>query len=367
MKIERLGAGAADYMAKMQADVAAGRLPDVAQVIFSDPDFVKTVLGAKALEDIVPTAELAAHLEGMVPNGVALGRLEGRTRGLAYTFSTPVPFYNADLFRQAGLDPDTPPRTWAEVKAAALAISEKTGREGLITGIFGPSAYDWLCPGVILSAGGRVMSEDRRTLTFAAPEAVKAVEMLKDLHLSGAMPNMPVAQAMETMRGGNAGMYLQTSALQGYRLKASAGKFDLRGAPMPAFGDMPTRPTNSGSALVIFSDDPVKQRAAWELMKHLTSDYGYTIITSKIGYLPLRPSAVEKPEYLGEWIETHPLILPNLEQLGRLQPWTPYPGPNDRQILQTMMNAAENAVFGDADPKTAVAEAQARAQAMMPQ
>ena len=68
-----------------------------------------------------------------------------------------------------------------------------------------------------------------------------------------------------------------------------------RAAPMPSFGDKPTRPTNSGSALVVLTHDPVKQRAAWELMKFLTSKHGYTIITSKIGYLPLRTDIVDDP------------------------------------------------------------------------
>jgi ABC-type glycerol-3-phosphate transport system substrate-binding protein len=38
--------------------------------------------------------------------------------------------YNRDLFEQAGLDPDNPPTTWDEVREAAQAISEATGKAG---------------------------------------------------------------------------------------------------------------------------------------------------------------------------------------------------------------------------------------------
>ena len=38
--------------------------------------------------------------------------------------------YNRTLFTQAGLDPDKPPTTWDEVRAAAKTIAEKTGVAG---------------------------------------------------------------------------------------------------------------------------------------------------------------------------------------------------------------------------------------------
>ena len=351
---------------RIQADLAAGLPVDLVQTVFSDLDFAVTNFGAQALEDIVPAEELAAHFEGMSENGLKLGVLNGKTYGLAYTFSTPVLFYNADLFRAAGLDPDNPPKTWAELKQAALAIEEKTDAEGFTGGITGPGAADWLFQGVVRSNGGEVISRDRTTLKFAEPEAVEAVAMLRDLYDAGVYENMDFNGAVENMSAGTLGMYLQTSALQGSLVAGAAGKYELRASTMPSFGDKPTRPNNSGSALTIHTTDPVKQRAAWELMKFLTSERGYTIITSEIGYLPLRPAIVDDPQYLGEWVKEHPLVQPNLEQLARLEPWDPMPGPNYRQIVKTMMDSVEMAVFGGADVEATLADAQANAQALMP-
>lgn len=362
--VEGVGVSSPEMTSRVQADMVAGQAPDVAQIVFDGFDFVVNSLGAKALEDIAPAEEIAAHFDGMSANGLELGRLDGKTYGLAYTFSTPVLFYNASLFAEAGLDPDRPPRTWDEVKAAALQINERTGKTGLLTGAIMGS--DWMLQGIILSNGGRVLSEDRTTITWAEPPALEAISMLRDLHLSGAMPNMPMASTIETFSSGNGGMYLQTSAMQAVFVAAAEGKFDLRSAPMPAFGDKETRPTNSGSALVIFADDPVKQRAAWELMKFLTSERGYTIITSKIGYLPLRPAIVDDPNYLAGWVAEHPLVQPNLDQLARLNPWVPMPGPNYRQILKILLDATEESVFGDGDPAEIMTDAQQRAQDLVP-
>jgi len=366
VKVEGIGASAADITSRIQADVAAGRIPDVVQMVFSDLNFTVDNLGAVALEDIVPADELKAHFEGIAANGLQLGVVNGKTYGLAYTFSTPVLFYNADLFKQAGLDPDNPPKTWAEVKAAALAIAEKTDAEGIATGIFGPSAGDWLFQGVLRSNNGPLMSADRKTLDFANPASVEAVAMLRDLYDSGAYTNVEIQAAMEGMASGKIGMYLQTSAIQGFLVKGAEGKFDLRATTMPRFGDKPQRPNNSGSALVILSRDPVKQRAAWELMKAMTSKEAYTVITSQIGYLPLRTDIVDDPNYLGDWVKKHPLIKPNLEQLAILERWESFPGPNYRQIQKMMMEGAELAVFGGMEPAEAMRAAQDNAQALMP-
>ena len=367
VKVNGVGVSVSGFTGRVQADIAARRQVDVVQLGFADLDFAVASLGAKALEDLIPASELAAHFEGISPNGLRLGMLNGKTYGLAYTFSTPVLFYNADLFRKAGLDPEAPPKTWAEVKLASLAIKAKTGKAGLATGILGPSAFDWLFQGVVRSNGGSTISRDRKRMTFAEPASVEAVMMLRDLNDSGALENLDVNGAMERMAAGEMGMYLQTSAVQGFIVAGAKDKFELRASTMPRFGDKPTRPNNSGSALIIISSDPVRQRAAWELMKFLTSKRGYTIITSEIGYLPLRTDIVNDPQYLGEWVKTHPLVHPNLEQLKVLEPWEAMPGANYRQIVKTMMDAVELSITGKVDVAATLKAAQDITQPMLPQ
>ena len=300
----------------------------------------------------------------MVPAGLKLGAIGDKVYGLAYVFSTPVLFYNATLFRQAGLDPEAPPRTWAEVKDAALKLRAATGKSGVYPGVY--SEFDWLLQGLFLSNGGRSISEDRRRLTFGEPEAVGAVEMLRDLMKSGAHANIREAESGDAFMSGNLGMILTTSVYQRAFLNASKDRFDLRAAKMPSFGDKPARPTNSGSALFIMSKDPAKQRAAWELVKYMTSKRGYTVITSKIGYLPLRLDIVDDPQHLGPWVRENPLVRPNLEQLTQLNQWVAFPGANYRQISRIQVAAVNEAAFGEGDVGKVMREAQERAQALMP-
>jgi len=364
IKVETVGVPSNEIVTRLQADMAAGQQPDVAQLVFRDLIYIASDLGANALEDMAGPEGYAALTEGMIPRGLDLGKVDGKTYGLAYTFSTPVLFYNADLFRAAGLDPANPPRTWAEVKVAAEAIVEKTDAEGFFPGAYGPSDGTFVYQAILMSNGGQV--RDGNTLTFADANGIEAVQMLRDMVDSGAHAQIDTAAATEAMSAGKLGMFLYTSAVQNSLSSAAEGNWELQVAAMPGFGDKPTAPTNSGSALYSFSKDPIKQRASYELMKFLTSKYGYTIITSKIGYLPLRLDIVDDPAFLGPWTADHPLIRPNLEQLERLTPNVAFPGPNYRQAESMMKEAVTEAVMGDGNVTDVLTFAQDNAQALMP-
>src|ERR1044072_8467028 len=52
---------------------------------------------------------------------------EGRLLALPFTAATPVLYYNRDAFRQAGLDPELPPKTWYEV-AKTLGVLVQSGQ-----------------------------------------------------------------------------------------------------------------------------------------------------------------------------------------------------------------------------------------------
>lgn len=363
IKVEPIGAPSNEILSRVQADMVAGIEVDVAQLVFRDLIYAAEQLGAQPLEDVAGQ-DLADHAAGFVPSGLSLGAVDGKTYGLAYVFSTPVMFINRDLFRAAGLDPDQPPRTWAEVKAAGMAIAEKTGKHGFFPGAYGPADGTFVYQAIVMSNGGGKVRDGNR-LTFADPAQAEAVAMLRDMVDAGAHARIDVGAHVDTFQSGNMGMFLYTSAVLNRLEKAAAGNFDLGLAPMPAFGDKPTAPTNSGSAVFMFSQTPEKQRAAWELMKFLTSDEAYTIITSKIGYLPLRLGTLDSPAHLKGWIEANPKYRANLAQLDRLTPNVAFGGPNYRQVENMMKDAMTEAVFGKGDPVEVLKAAQAQAQALM--
>ncbi|QAY67227.1 ABC transporter substrate-binding protein [Paenibacillus protaetiae] len=365
IKIDAVPVASTDINAKVQADIVAGSAPDIAQLTFDGLDFAVHNFNAKPLEDIVPADEFKSNFEGFSPNGLKLGQLDGKTYGLPFTFSTPVLFYNAKLFEDAGLDPNQPPATWADVKKDALAIAQKTGASGVHIG--GAVGGDWIIQALIGSNGGQALSDDRKTIKFGEPEAIGAVQMWQDMIASGANDKMNDSEVIEAFSQGKVGMLLYTSALQSSLLAAAkAGNWELKAAKMPSFDGKPTTPVNSGSALFILSDDKAKQQAAWEFLKFATSERGYTIITSEIGYLPLRPAIVDDPQYLKDWVTANPLVKPNLEQLDSLKPWVSYPGSNWKQIETILNDAVSKAIMSNGDVTSIMQDAQKRAQSLMP-
>jgi multiple sugar transport system substrate-binding protein len=362
---------ATDTVSSLQSQLAAGRPPDVAQVGFSDLDFTIHSLNAKPLDDLVGTATVQANFDGtrypFAKTARTLGDWDGKTYGVPFVFSTPVLYYNATIFKDAGLDPTSPPKTWAEVKADALAITGRTDKDGVYLDCLTKTAKDWCFQSLVRSNGGRVISPDRSALTYDQPAAVGAVTMAKDLVTSGATPVLGQKQAYESFARGEIGMILETSSIQATFTKgAQGGNWDLRAAAMPSFGDRPTVPTNSGASLFVLSNDPAKQRAGWDLITFLTSERAYTVISSKIGYLPLRTGLVDDPAGLRTWAAQNPLITPNIDQLDRMEPWVSMPGVNYLQVRDGMMDAVEKSVYQGADPAPTLAAAQRQGSSLLP-
>ncbi|GEM32207.1 ABC transporter substrate-binding protein [Nocardia neocaledoniensis NBRC 108232] len=360
---------ATDTISSIQNQMVAGTPPDVAQLGFSDLDFTINQLQAKPLDTLVGKQEVARNFDGRhayAPRARVLDDWNGHTYGVPFVFSTPVLYLNASLFAEAGLDPAKPPATWAEVATAAKQIADRTGKGGVYIDCLTKTAKDWCFQSMVRSNGGRVISQDRRTLTYADAPAVEVTQMAQNLVNSGSMPKLNQKQGYEAFARGEIGMILETSAIQGTFVTGAKDKWDLRSAAMPAFGDKPTVPTNSGAGLHILSNDPAKQRAAWELIKFLTSEESYIKIAQNIGYLPLRTGLLDQPDGLKDWAAKNPLLKPNVAQLGTMEPWVSMPGNNYLQMRDGMMDAVEAIVFQGKDPQSTLTAAQAEGAKLIP-
>ncbi|MCA4135272.1 ABC transporter substrate-binding protein [Arthrobacter sp. M4] len=363
------GAAGSNTVSSVQTQLLAGKAPDVAQLTFDSLDFAATQLGANPISDLVGKDAVDQHLAGDHPfhnRAKTLADWNGKTYGIPYVFSTPVLFYNATQLQAAGVPADVDLSTWDKVLTVAKAVTAKTGKPSLDVSC-SVKGGNWCMQGVFKSNGAEVLSDDRKTIGFGSDAAADTVAKLADMYKAGVLRNSDSTSMYEGFAKGETAMQLTTSALQGMFMSSSAkAGWTLKAAGMPGFGDKPSVPTNSGSALFILGQDPAKQRASWELIKFMTSDHAYEQISSKIGYLPLRTSLTEKGGALYDWAQKNPLLAPNLAQLDRLQPWVSYPGNSYVQVDDILATAIEDVVYYGKDAKATMSEAQRRAQDLLP-
>ncbi|HQX60012.1 MAG TPA: extracellular solute-binding protein, partial [Burkholderiaceae bacterium] len=100
--------------------------PPVASVLLSTDTF--TLIDEDAvvpIDNFVKTAEDKAWLSGFYPAFLLNGQIGGKTWGVPFQRSTVVLYWNKDLFKEAGLDPNKPPANWTELVAMAQKLTKK--------------------------------------------------------------------------------------------------------------------------------------------------------------------------------------------------------------------------------------------------
>jgi multiple sugar transport system substrate-binding protein len=112
---------------KLMISIAGGNPPDISG--FWDDRLISYVQnGALTPLDGLMEKDGIEH-DRYLPNIIEACQYEGYTWGLPSTPATLALFYNKKMFREAGLDPDKPPRTIAELTEYSHQITKKTKRE----------------------------------------------------------------------------------------------------------------------------------------------------------------------------------------------------------------------------------------------
>ncbi|TIM18557.1 MAG: extracellular solute-binding protein, partial [Mesorhizobium sp.] len=113
---ETLNAGIAAYR--------AGQAPDIMQVFDVGTGVMMAAEGAiKPAADVLTSAGMTFDKSQYLPGIVGYySKPDGTMLSFPYNSSSPILYYNKDIFKKAGLDVDSPPKTWNEVWEDAKKI-----------------------------------------------------------------------------------------------------------------------------------------------------------------------------------------------------------------------------------------------------
>ena len=219
-------------------------------------------------DDVVSGAEGANWLKSFYPALMANGNIEGKTWGIPFQRSTIVAYYNKDMFRAAGLDPESPPTSWDELISMGKALT-KDGAYGIMIPSTG-YPY-WMFQALAIQNGKEVMSNDGLTTYFDDPTVVETLEFWKSLSSEhGVMPGGTVEWGtlrQAFLEGQTAMMWHSTGNLTAVKKNAS---FDFGVAELPA-NVRKGSPTGGGNFYIFKDTSAEEQAAALKLIQFMTS------------------------------------------------------------------------------------------------
>ncbi|GLW07831.1 sugar ABC transporter substrate-binding protein [Microtetraspora sp. NBRC 13810] len=192
-----------------QAKLAGGTMEDVYYVYFTD---AAKIIAAGQAADITPYVSTVKNYANIRPDVINVFKSGDKVYGLPRNNYSTGLVYNRALFTQAGLDPDAPPKTWAEVREAAKKIA------GLGAGYVGFGEYSagntggWHFAASLYGRGGEMVTPDGKKSAFNSPQGKAVLENLKTMRWTdnsmGTKQLLQWEDLMRMMGGGKLGMMI---------------------------------------------------------------------------------------------------------------------------------------------------------------
>jgi len=295
------------YPETMTAAIAAfraGEQPDLVQVFEVGTGTMMAAQGA-----VYPVYQLMADMNepfdpaGFLPAVVGYYTdTDGNMLSMPFNSSTPILYYNKDVFAKAGLDPEKPPVTWAELVDDSKKIMDSGAAPcGFTTGwiswvqLENFSAWHNQPLGTLENGFGGLDTE----LTVAGPVQVKHWANLAEWQKSGVFQyGGPVGgnDAAPKFYAQECAIYMNSSASRAGVL-ANAKDFTVGYGMLPYYDDVEGAPQNTiigGATLWVLQGKPEDHyKAVAAFLTYLSSPEVQADWHQFSGYLPITQAAYD--------------------------------------------------------------------------
>jgi multiple sugar transport system substrate-binding protein len=321
---------------KLQAKAATKQLPVLTEVGFTYTSYMQENMPIVSMQPLIDRDKV--DLTDFYPTMLGLSKgKDGKLYSLPFAVSTPVVYYNKQMFQEAGLDAENPPKTFAELKDAAAKLTK-----GDQKGIYFDYAIsgNWLFQAMVETMGGQMIADDGKTVMFDQAPGVNALQYWNDLVTDQSMPVIDSKQAMQSFTSGKLGIFVSTIMYLPQLQKDS--KFTIATTVFPVDGAHKRKVPAGGNSLFILKTTPEKEQAAWEFVKFLTSKDGYGIMAKGMGYMSSRKSVVDDDQMLGKYLreENLPANTTYL-QVDDMVKWYNFPGKTGTRIYKITQDAIQ--------------------------
>lgn len=313
------------YAETMTAGIAAFRSKEPPHILQVFEVGTATMMAAKGA--IKPVYELMTETgEPFDPNAYLstvtgyYSTTEGKMLSMPFNSSTPILYYNKEAFTKAGLDVNTPPKTWPEVEEYAKKLVAAGYECGFSTAwtswiqMENLSAWHNLPIGTKANGFGGFDTE----FVFNNPTVVRHIQQLADwqkdkIFAYGGRTNTGNAK----FSSGECAMYTESSA--GYAGFKSTAQFEFGTGMLPYWPDVEGAPQNTiigGASLWVMaghSDEEYKGVA--KFFSYLSSPEVQADWHQFSGYLPITTAAYELTKSQGFYEENPGTETPLLQMM----------------------------------------------------
>jgi multiple sugar transport system substrate-binding protein len=348
----------ADYQTKVAAAILAGQGPDVVQLFYGWTD---NFIAGKMIRPLRAEAFPGAEIERDFFPIISAMKRGNEYYGLPTAVRSLALFYNKKAFKDAGLDPNNPPKTIDELVAAAEKMTKRDGSGNIVSAgmtlDMGGQDHQWWREVLIRQFGGAPYTENDTKVAYNDEAGLKALTFYTDLqkkHKVGQAGFMDEGQA--AFRAGLAAMTIDGTFRLGSFGTIKAFEWGVTELPANAQGLRSNYASYFANAITTKADGE-KLAAAEKFLKYVSSPEAMKVWMEVVGELPARRTAALTPENIA-----HPVYGPFLKGLEYAHTTLFKDEAAQRQVAIDMANRV---LIGNEDPKTSLAKAAEAEQAII--
>ncbi len=296
---------------KLTAALAARQTPDIATM--SEVTWNRFYLNQtiQPLDEYFTKANFdpTDYVEPLIKEGTR----QGKIWWVPFARSTPIFYYNRDVFQKAGL-PDRGPETWDELREWGPKLMEAGGADMKVFAYTTAKNYNaWHFHGNVWQWGGAYSDPELNALLDEA-NAVEAGEWLRRFVHDDKMGYMADDQSTDFINGVCATTSQSTGSLGGI---ATSAKFQVGTAFLPQQKQFGCPTGGAGLAIMANAQEEQKQ-AAVEFLKFLAMPENVVFWSKHSGYMPATNSARESQD-MQAYFKENPNYQVAVEQLPKTQ------------------------------------------------
>ena len=360
-----LSGGYGDTLTKIQTTVKGGGTPpDVAVLLSTDLYSLVDASLIVPMDDYITAAGGDKYTSDFYPAFLANSKYQNHIWSLPFQRSTPVLYYNKDLFTAAGLDPNKPPTTYQDLVATAAKLTKADGSQWGME-ISSDGIPYWLFQCFVIGNGANVITPGvANKVNFNGPEVNNALKSF--ISLANTTKVMPTgillwANMPNDFVNGKAAMIYHSSGSLANILKQA--KFQV-GVSFPVGDKGYGAPTGGGNMYILKGIPQANQDAAWKFVQFMSSSDIQADWSINTGYIAARASSYDT-QAMKDYIAKTPQAAVGRDYLK-------YAGPelathNNAQVQKFLGDAVQAALTGKSDPAAALNDAQQKADQVLSQ